>query len=172
MLRALPGTIAEADQFLAAFRRRRSVRGCIAFHLQASFEMEAINTDIDVTLGGRGGRAIACTRLVDGDRTDTGRHLALRQGGRDRRRAGCRPGSSNRHAGRASMRPRPRPSWRAGHAPACARLLSADPRSSWLNQLDDAIVGQRISLLRWRSGASSTPRYAAFPIPAITNFGR
>jgi hypothetical protein len=44
---------------------------------------------------------------------------------------------------------------------------------SWLNQLDDVIFGHGISLLRWRSGGvKPPPRYAAFPIPTVTNFGR
>src|SRR5882762_2730716 len=44
-------------------------------------------------------------------------------GDRGGRRAGGRPGSSNRHAGRESPRPRPRPPWPEGHVPRCARLL-------------------------------------------------
>src|ERR1700723_797913 len=43
----------------------------------------------------------------------------------------------------------------------------------WLNQLDDVTFGHGISLLsmeKWRRRVP--PRYAAFPIPAVVNFGR
>ena len=44
---------------------------------------------------------------------------------------------------------------------------------SWLNQLDNVIFGHGISLLPWRSGGvKHPPRYAAFPIPAVTDFQR
>ena len=44
---------------------------------------------------------------------------------------------------------------------------------SWLNQLDDVILGHGISLLRWRSGGVKDPHdMPAFPIPDVTKFGR
>src|SRR5262249_6084382 len=46
-------------------------------------------------------------------------------------------------------------------------------KASWLNQFEHVIVGHGISLLRWRSGGvKQPPRYAAFPILAVTNFQR
>ena len=42
---------------------------------------------------------------------------------------------------------------------------------SWLNQLDDVIVGHGISLLRWRSGGLKNPHdMPPSPIHAVTNF--
>jgi hypothetical protein len=43
-------------------------------------------------------------------------------------------------------------------------------KRAWLGQLENAIVGHGVSLLRWRSGGSNTPRYAALPLHAVTNF--
>jgi hypothetical protein len=42
---------------------------------------------------------------------------------------------------------------------------------SWLNKLDDVIVGQGISLLRWSSGGVKHPHdMPALPIYPVTNF--
>ncbi len=159
VVRALAGAIGEADQFLAAFRRRADQhQDALLFVFEARFEMDAVSPDVDVALrrqiallpggvlvkpavlqaadggcrqsgsilaeqrrqrlGEVAGRdplqikdrqqrldrlraahvgrqdrrrepdavgvgsirlAIAYTRLADGDRTDTGHHLALRQ---------------------------------------------------------------------------------------------
>jgi len=43
-------------------------------------------------------------------------------------------------------------------------------KSSWLGELENVSFGHGVSLLRWRSGASNTPRYAALPPYAVTNF--
>src|SRR5215212_7727476 len=40
----------------------------------------------------------------------------------------------------------------------------------WLDQRDDVILDHGVSLLRWRSGGSNTPRYAASSPHAVTNF--
>jgi hypothetical protein len=45
----------------------------------------------------------------------------------------------------------------AGHGPRCARLGELIVEDSWLNQLDDVILGHGISLLRWRSGGVKHP---------------
>src|ERR1019366_6693092 len=48
MLRALAGAIGEADQFLAAFRRRADQHeDALLFVLQACFEMDAIRPDVN-----------------------------------------------------------------------------------------------------------------------------
>src|SRR5258705_2955627 len=101
--------------------------------------------------------AIAYTRLADGDRTDTGHHLAFPAGDRGARRAGGRPQSSNRHACRESPRPRPRPPGPTEHAPIAQDFGELIVDVSWLNQLDDVIFGHGISLLRWRSGGLNHP---------------
>ena len=52
IVRALPGTIGEADQFLAAFRRRADQHeDALLFVLEPGFEMDAISPDVDVALG-------------------------------------------------------------------------------------------------------------------------
>src|SRR6187455_973180 len=43
-------------------------------------------------------------------------------------------------------------------------------KSSWLGELENVSFGHGVSLLRWRSGASNTPRYAALPpLPSPTS---
>src|SRR6266568_6893322 len=52
VVRALAGAIGEADQFLAALRRRADQHeDALLFVFEAGFEMDAINPDVDVTLG-------------------------------------------------------------------------------------------------------------------------
>src|SRR4030088_3703156 len=101
--------------------------------------------------------AIADTRLADGDRTDTGHHLALRQvtGGDDALVAvrGLQIGmlaEKVRDLGLDRLgQQRPRPITQDFGE------LVVDV--SWLNQLDDVIFGHGISLLRWRSGGVKHP---------------
>src|SRR4029453_4313942 len=114
--------------------------------------------------------AIAYTRLADGDRTDTGHHLAFRQ-------------VTVAYHALVAVR-----SLQIGMPAEKVRDLGLDRLGqqstrpiaqdfgelivdvSWLNQLDDVIFGHGISLLRWRSGGvKHPPRYAALPIPAVTN---
>ena len=88
-------------------------------------------------------------------------------GDRGGRRAGGRPGPLNRHACRESPRPRPRPPWRARHAP---RELIVE--LSWLNQLGDVISEHGISLLWWRSGGVRHPHdMPTFRFPRSPAFG-
>src|ERR1700732_1058941 len=101
--------------------------------------------------------AIAHTRLADGDRTDTGHHLALRQ-------------VTVAHDPLVAVR-----GLQIGILAEKVRDLGLDrlgqqsTRSStqdfgelivdvrWLNQLDDVIFGHGISLLWWRSGGVKHP---------------
>src|SRR6266851_1831633 len=101
------------------------------------------------------GLAIAYTRLTDGDRTDTGHHLAFRQVtvAHDALVAVLQIGMLAEKVrdlgldrlGQQSTRP---------IAQDFGELI-ADV--SWLNQLDDVIFGHGISLLRWRSGGVKHP---------------
>src|SRR4029078_6902192 len=51
VLRALAGTIGEADHLLAAFRRRADQhQDALLFVFEARLEMDAIGPDVDVTL--------------------------------------------------------------------------------------------------------------------------
>src|SRR5258706_11674711 len=43
-------------------------------------------------------------------------------------------------------------------------------KSSWLRELENISVGHSVSLLCWRSGGRTPPRYAALPFHAVTNF--
>src|SRR5439155_18067135 len=52
ILRALAGAIGEADQLLAAFRRRADQhQDALLFVFEAGFEMDAISPDVNVALG-------------------------------------------------------------------------------------------------------------------------
>src|SRR4051794_9435816 len=52
VMRALAGAIGEADQFLAAFRRRSDQhQDALLFVFEARLQMDAIGPDIDVALG-------------------------------------------------------------------------------------------------------------------------
>ena len=66
---------------------------------------------------------IAYTRLADGDRTDTGHHLALRQVTVADDALVAVPGLQIGMLAEKGPRPRPRPPWREGQGPRCARLL-------------------------------------------------
>src|SRR6476659_8149682 len=109
-------------------------------------------------VGVGGGRlAIAYTRLANGDRTDTGHHLAFRQ-------------VTVAHDALVAVR-----CLQIGMLAKKVRDLGLDRLgqqstrpiaqnfgelivdASWLNQLDDVIFGHGISLLRWRSGCVKHP---------------
>ena len=119
-----------------------------------------------------GGLAIAYTRLTDGDRTDPGHHLALRQV------------TMADHPLLALLRPQ------IGMLVEKVRDLGLDclgeqrtgsvaqdfgeliVEESWLNQLDNVIVGHGISLLRWRSGGVKHPHdMPPFRFPPSPTFG-
>ena len=108
--------------------------------------------------GSVGGRlAIAHTRLADGDRTDTGHHLALRQVtvADDALVAvlGLQIGmlaEKVRDLGLDRL-------GEQGTRPVAQDFGELIVEVSWLNQLDDVIVGHGISLLRWRSGGVKHP---------------
>src|SRR4051794_29868254 len=52
VMRALAGAIGEADQFLAAFRRRSDQhQDALLFVLEPRLQMDAISPDVDVALG-------------------------------------------------------------------------------------------------------------------------
>jgi hypothetical protein len=101
--------------------------------------------------------AIAHTRLADGDRTDAGHHLALRQvtvaddalvtvlGLQIGMLAEKVRNLGLDRLGQQSTRPTTQDFGE----------LIVDV--SWLNQLDDVIFGHGISLLRWRSGGVKHP---------------
>jgi hypothetical protein len=58
-----------------------------------------------------------------------------------------------------------------GARPGAQHLGELVVERSWLNQLDDVIVGHGISLLRWRSGGVKHPHdMPPSPIHAVTNF--
>ncbi|MHC2384907.1 transposase [Bradyrhizobium liaoningense] len=109
-----------------------------------------------VGIGG-GGLAIAHTRLADGDWTDPGHHLALRQVTVADHTLLAVLGL---HIGMLAEKVRDLGLDRL-------RQQSAGPvtqdfgelvvEHSWLNQLGDVIVGHGISLLRWRSGGVKHP---------------
>src|SRR5712675_211642 len=237
VLRALAGAIGEADQFLAAFRRRADQhQDALLFVFEACLEMDAIGPDVDVALGrqiallprgvlvepavlqsadggcrqsgsilakqrrqrlgevagrdtlqiqdrqqrldrlraahvgrqdrrrepdavgiGSGGLTIAYTRLADGDRTDAGHHLALRQVTVADDALVAVPGLQ---IGMLAEKVRDLGLDRLGQKGTCpvaqdfCELIVED---SWLNQLDDVIVGHGISLLWWRSGGVKHP---------------
>src|SRR5437868_5932832 len=233
----LAGTIGEANQFLAAFRRRGDQHeDALLFVFEPRFEMDAISPDVDVALGrqiallprgvlveptvlqaadggcrqsgsilaqqrrqrlgevasrnplqikdrqqrldrlraahvgrqdrrrepdaariGGGGLAIAYTRLADGDRTDAGHYLALRQ---VTVADDALPAVLGLQIGMLAEKVCDFGLDRFGEQGACpvaqdfCELIVED---SWLNQMDDVIVGHGISLLRWRSGGVKHP---------------
>jgi len=60
-----------------------------------------------------------------------------------------------------------------GARPGAQHLRELVVERSWLNQLDDVIVGHGISLLRWRSGGVKHPHdMPPSPIRSVTNFRR
>src|SRR5229473_3299906 len=104
-----------------------------------------------------GERAIAYTRLADGDRTDTGHHLALRQVTVADDALVAVPGLqigmlvekvSDLGLDRLGEK---------GTGPVAQDFCELIVEDSWLNQLDDVIVGHGISLLWWRSGGVKHP---------------
>src|SRR5712672_1680810 len=237
VLRALASAIGEADQFLAAFRRRADQhQNALLFVFEACLEMDAVGPDVDVALrrqiaplprgvfvkptvlqtadggcrqpgsilaeqrrqrlgevAGRdtlqikdrqqrldrlrpahvgrqdrrrepdaagiagGGLAITHTRLVNGDRTDTGHHLAFRQV------------TVADHAlvavlglqiGMLVEKVRDLNLDRLGKqgtGPVAQDFGELIVEESWLNQSGDVIVGHGISLLRRRSGGVKHP---------------
>src|SRR5712672_604748 len=106
---------------------------------------------------GSGGLAIAYTRLADGDRTDTGHHLALRQVTVADDALVAVPGLQ---IGMLVEKVRDlgldRPG-EQGTGPVAQDFGEMIVEESWLNQLDDVILGHGISLLRWRSGGVKHP---------------
>src|SRR5712672_2187763 len=106
---------------------------------------------------GSGGLTIAYTRLADGDRTDAGHHLALRQVTVADDALVAVPGLQ---IGMLAEKVRDLSLDRFGEKGTCpvaqdfCELIVED---SWLNQLDDVIVGHGISLLWWRSGGVKHP---------------
>src|SRR5256886_8120363 len=106
---------------------------------------------------GGGGLAIAYTRLADGDRTDAGHYLALRQVtvADDALLAvlGLQIGmlaEKVRDLGLDRLGEK-------GTCPVAQDFCELIVEDSWLNQMDDVIVGHGISLLRWRSGGVKHP---------------
>src|SRR6058998_2688274 len=237
VLRVLAGTIGEADQLLAAFRRRADQHeDALFFVFEPRFEMDAISPDVDVALGrqiallprgvlvepavlqsadggcrqsgsilakqrrqrlgevasrnplqvkdrqqrldrlraahvGRQDRrrepdaarigsrrlAIAYTRLADGDRTDTGHHLALRQVAvADDELVAVLGLQIGMLAEKVCDLGFDRLGEK-GTCPVAQDFCELIVEYSWLNQLDDVIVGHGISLLRWRSGGVKHP---------------
>src|SRR6202163_4783071 len=237
LVRAVAGAIGEADQFLAAFRRRADQhQDALLFVFEARLEMDPIGPDVDVALrrqiallpggvlvepailqaadggcrqpgsilaeqrsqrlGEVAGRdtlqvkdrqqrldrlrtahvgwqnrrreadavgigsvrlAIAYTRLADGDRTDTGHHLALRQVtvADDALVAvlGLQIGMLAEKVCNLGL-------YRLGKQrtrPIAQDFGELILDVSWLNQLDDVIFRHGISLLRWRSGGVKHP---------------
>ena len=60
-----------------------------------------------------------------------------------------------------------------GTCPVAQDFCELIVEDSWLNQMDDVIVGHGISLLWWRSGGVKHPHdMPPFRIPAVTNFQR
>src|SRR5438552_15322155 len=101
--------------------------------------------------------AIAYTRLADGDRTDAGHHLALRQVTVADDALVAVPGLQigmlaekvcNFGLDRLGQK---------GTCPVTQDFCELIVEDSWLNQLDDVIVGHGISLLWWRSGGVKHP---------------
>src|SRR5271156_4945447 len=236
-MRALASPIGEADQFLAAFRRRTDQHeDALLLVFEARLEMDAIGPDIDIALrrqiaplpwgvlvepailqaadggcrqpgsilaeqrcqrlGEVAGRdtlqvkdrqqrldrlrtaqvgwqdrrrepdavgiggvrlAVAHTRLADGDRTDTGHHLALRQVTvADDALVTVR----GLQIGMLAEKIRDLGLDRLGQQgtrPITQDFGELVVDVSWLNQLDDVIFGHGISLLRWRSGGVKHP---------------
>ena len=101
--------------------------------------------------------AIAHARLADGDRTDAGHHLALRQMAVADDALVAVLGLQ---IGMLAEKVRDLGLDRLGEQGA--RPIAQDfgelvVERSWLNQLDDVIVGHGISLLWWRSGGVKHP---------------
>ncbi len=106
---------------------------------------------------GSGGLAIAYTRLADGDRTDTGHHLALRQVAMaDDTLMAVRGLQIGMLAEKVCNLGFDRLGEK-GTCPVAQDFCELVVEDSWLNQLDDVIVGHGISLLRWRSGGVKHP---------------
>src|SRR5450432_54919 len=101
--------------------------------------------------------AIAYTRLADGDRTDTGHHLAFRQVtvAHDALVAvrGLQIGMLAEKARDLGLHRL----GQQGTRPVAQDFGELIVEHSWLNQLGDVIVGHGISLLRWRSGGVRHP---------------
>src|SRR5947199_5664784 len=101
--------------------------------------------------------AIAYTRLADGDRTDTGHHLALRQVAvADDALVAVLGLQIGMLAEKVCDLGFDRLGEK-GTCPVAQDFCELIVEDSWLNQLDDVIVGHGISLLRWRSGGVKHP---------------
>jgi hypothetical protein len=124
-----------------------------------------------VGIGG-GGLAIAHTRLADGDWTDSGHHLALRQVTMANHALvavlGLQIGmlaEKVRDLGLDRLR-------QQGSGPVAQDFGELVVEHSWLNQLGDVILGHGISLLRWRSGGVKHPHdMPPFRFPPSPTFG-
>src|SRR5438876_1416386 len=106
---------------------------------------------------GGGGLAVAHPRLADGDRADTGHHLALRQMTVADDALVAVPGLQ---IGMLAEKVRYLGLYRLGKQrtrPIAQDFGELILDASWLNQLDDVIFRHGISLLRWRSGGVKHP---------------
>src|SRR5207244_3906519 len=106
---------------------------------------------------GSGRLAIAYTRLADGDRTETGHHLALRQVAvADDALVAVLGLQIGMLAEKVCDLGFDRLGEK-GTCPVAQDFCELIVEDSWLNQMDDVIVGHGISLLRWRSGGVKHP---------------
>src|SRR4029077_5476067 len=115
---------------------------------------------------------IGDTGLADGDRTDTGHHLARRRGtvAHDPLVAVC-----GLQIGMLAEKVCDLGLYRLGEQgtrPVAQDFSELILDVCWLNQLDDVIFGHGISLLWWRSGGVKHPHdMPPFRFPPVTNFG-
>ena len=101
--------------------------------------------------------AITHTWLADGDRTDTGHHLAFRQVTvADDALVAVRGLQIDMLAEKVLDLGLDRLGEK-GTCPVAQDFCELIGDVSWLNQLDDVIFGHGISLLRWRSGGVKHP---------------
>src|SRR2546421_4483937 len=106
---------------------------------------------------GSGGIAIAYTRLADGDRADPGHHLALRQVTVADDALVAVPGLQIGMLAEKVCDLGLDRLGKKGTCPVAQDFCELIVEDSWLNQLDDVIVGHGISLLWWRSGGVKHP---------------
>ena len=103
------------------------------------------------------GLTVAYTRLANGDRTDAGHDLALRQMAMPHDAPvavlGLEVGMLAEKVGDLGLDCL----GEQGTCPIAQNIGELVVERSWLNQFDDVIVGHGISLLRWRSGGVEHP---------------
>src|SRR6202022_4028847 len=171
VLQSADGGCRQSGSILAKQRRQRLGEVASRYPLQIKDRQQRLDRlrathvgrqdrrrEPDAARIGSGGLAVAYTRLADGDRTDTGHHLALRQVTvADDALVAVLGLQIGMLAEKVCDLGLDRLSEK-GTCPVAQDFCELIVEDSWLNQMDDVIVGHGISLLRWRSGGVKHPQ--------------